>query len=210
MNKTFSYTILIGILLSLVACGGNGGQDVSEVTLPIETQLVVGTFKLEDTELAVTAEQAGNLLMFWQVYVDLGESDTAAQAEIDALVEQVQETMTAQQVETILSMQITQQDVVALVMEQGDSATNPGGQAGAGSAAGGASGFAPPDGGMEMGGGSPPDGGMMGGGEVGTTQPSDADQQVEAPGGEMPAGMLGVPSALLDALIQLLEQRARA
>jgi len=214
MKTAISLIILAGLALSLAACAGNAGQATPEASLPIASQLVVGTFRLEGTDLAVTPEQAADLLVLWQVYVDLGESDTAAQVEMDALVEQVQETMTVEQVNTILDMQVTQQDVFAVLVEQGGM----GSSAGAGSggdtstASSGAGGFAPPDGGMTGsppdGGGAPPDGGMMpAGGTGGTTSTS---QDGEAGAGASPAGGADVPTALVEALVRLLEQKVNS
>ena len=53
-------------------------------------EMVVGTFKLEGTDNAVTADQAAKLLPLWQVYKDLSASTSAAQEEVDALAEQIQ------------------------------------------------------------------------------------------------------------------------
>ncbi|MFZ5909372.1 MAG: hypothetical protein ACOYYU_05095 [Chloroflexota bacterium] len=214
MKKAISLIILTGLVLSLVACAGNAGQATPDTDgLPIASQLIVGTFRLEGTELAVTPEQAADLLVLWQVYVDLGESDAAAQAEIDALVEQVQVTMTAEQVDAILDMQIGQQDVFAVMLEQGGMGSNA--EAGSGStsvASGGGGGFAPPDGGMggspDGGGGAPPDGGMMPDGGAGGT--ASAGQGGETEAGAGPAGSVGVPTALVEALIRLLEQKVNS
>jgi hypothetical protein len=205
MKTAISLIILTGLVLSLVACADNAGQATPEAGLPIASQLVVGTFRLEGTELAVTPEQAAGLLVLWQVYVDLGKSDTAAQVEMDALVEQVQETLTAQQMAAIADMQMTQQDLSALLAEQGGvgSSARAGSDGDTSTANSGAGGFAPPDGGMT---GDPPDGGIMPGG--GAEQPASASQGGETGAGAGPAGGAGVPTALVEALIRLLEQRA--
>jgi hypothetical protein len=78
--------------------------------------------------------------LYWQVYQELSQSDTAAQAEIDGLVEQIEETMTADQMQAITAMNITQQDVftamqgVAFVSSNtsGSTVTLPSGSGGAG------------------------------------------------------------------------------
>ncbi|PJH74752.1 MAG: hypothetical protein CO064_10305, partial [Anaerolineae bacterium CG_4_9_14_0_8_um_filter_58_9] len=59
------------------------------------------------------------LLPLWQEYNELTRSDTAAQAEIDAVVAQIQETMTPQQVQAITDMKLTQQDEFSLMQELG-------------------------------------------------------------------------------------------
>ncbi|MFZ5820268.1 MAG: hypothetical protein ACOYYJ_10225 [Chloroflexota bacterium] len=215
MKKTILITLAALVVSSLVACAGNAGQATPETDgLPIASQLIVGTFRLEDTELAVTPEQATDLLVLWRVYVDLGESDTAAQVEMDALVEQVQESMTTEQVSAILDMQITQQDVFAVLVEQGGAGSSAGaGDGDTSAASGGGGGFAPPDGGMagsppDGGGGAPPDGEMMPDGGAGGT--ASAGQGAETGPGAGPAGSAGVPTALVEALIRLLEQKVNS
>jgi hypothetical protein len=89
---------------------------------------VVGTLQLEGTEQAVTSEQAQELLPMWQVYQDISNSSTAAQSEIDGLVEQIQETMSAGQMQAITVMNLTQQDVSATIQAQNITARSGGGQ----------------------------------------------------------------------------------
>jgi hypothetical protein len=179
---------------------------------------VVGTLKLDGTGQSVTAAQANDLLVMWQVYQDLINSDTAAQEEIDGLVEQIQETMTTDQMSAIKAMGLTQQDIFAVMQEQGgdfvqaqrsDSETfsfspNSGGGPGGGG---------PPDGGMA--GGAPPDGGMGGDmGAMGGAGPGTSTDQSQSTGtgsgAGRSAGSAGVPTALVDALIQYLQQIASA
>jgi len=74
---------------------------------------------LEGSESAVTAAQAKDLLPLWQVYSSLIASDTAAQEEKDALAQQIQETMTADQVKAIEALNLTQRDVFASMQELG-------------------------------------------------------------------------------------------
>ncbi|MEM7131929.1 MAG: hypothetical protein AAF702_36785 [Chloroflexota bacterium] len=71
-------------------------------------QLVVGTLQLEETENAVTAEQAGKLLPFWQGIV--GGAVTNAQ-ERNAVLKQIETTMTESQMQAIADMQLTFQDM---------------------------------------------------------------------------------------------------
>ena len=55
--------------------------------------------------------QAAALVPLWQAYAQLTSSNTAAQAEIDAVVSQIQSTMTPQQVQAITAMKLTRQDL---------------------------------------------------------------------------------------------------
>jgi len=95
MKKIFPPVLLLFTLI-MTACGSaqvNPTQASDDV--PVATMLVIGTLQLEGTQQAVTDEQAGELLPMWQVYQSLTNSSTAAQAEIDGLVEQIRETMTS-------------------------------------------------------------------------------------------------------------------
>jgi len=154
----------------------------------------------------------------WEVYQNLMSSDTAAQAEIDGLVDQIQETMTSDQMSAIKAMNLTQQDVFATMQEQGgdfvqarqsssssSSTQSGGGMPGSGGMPGGG---APPDGGGGMAGGAPPDGGMGGMGGAGSS--TSTDQSQSAGTGPGAGSAAGVPTALVEALIQYLQQIANA
>ena len=126
MKKTLFALILI-LALALTACGGTATETASagagglnadyENALSVQLQLSVGTFNLEGTDLAVDAEQAADLVPLWQVLNGLNESGTAAPEEIDALVVQIEETMTAEQIEAIAAMQLTRESMGAIMQE---------------------------------------------------------------------------------------------
>jgi hypothetical protein len=97
---------------------GNPAQ-LSEHPLPEVTQLAVGIFKLEETDLAVSAEQAGELLTLWQAYQSMSSSETTAPAELDALINQIKETLTTEQQQAIAQMQPTYQDMMNLFQSLG-------------------------------------------------------------------------------------------
>jgi hypothetical protein len=210
-------TIILCVLFALWMTACSGTQTIPTQVgdgLPTATQLVLGTLKLDGTEQTVTTDQANELLIMWQVYQELNSSDTAAQEEIDGLVEQIQETMMAEQTKSISAMNLTQQDIFTLMQEQGigmgqvrqnsnSSSTQSGG------------GFAPPDGGIAGGppdgggiaGGVPPDSGI--GGDLGGTVPNTSAGLSQNTGaGSGLGGTAEVPTALVDALIQYLEQIA--
>lgn len=218
MKKIFLTTLLL-LTLTLTACGSasNTSQASStqeSATLPTVMQLIVGTLKLDGTEQAVTSDQAKNLLVMWQVYQDLASSDTAAQEEIDGLVDQIQETMTAEQMKSISAMNLTQQDVMTLMQEQNigmaqSQQSNSETFSFSPDAGGGPGGGSPPDGGMA---GGPPDGGMGGDmGAVGGAGPNTNTDQTQSSGaGSSPGGTAGASTALVDALIQYLQKNANA
>ena len=163
--KKIVISVFVILMLTLTACGSasNGTQQAASTqqggSLPIQEQVLIGTFKLEGTPQAVTAQQAAQLLPLWQVYKDLSGSDTAAQEEIDGLIQQIQDTMTPEQMQAIAAMNITRQDIFTVMQDQG--ITQAGGQGqSSGSRSNGQNGngggFVPPDGG--------PPGGFSGGG----------------------------------------------
>jgi len=218
MKKIFLTTLLL-LALTLTACGSasNTSQASStqeSATLPTATQLIVGTLKLDDTEQAVTSDQAKDLLVMWQVYRDLASSDTTAQEEIDGLVDQIQETMTAEQMKSISNMNLTQQDVIALMQEQNIGMAQSQQSSSetfnfSPNADGGPGGGGQPDGGMA---GGPPDGGMGGDmGAIGGPGPNTSIGQTQSSGaGSSPGGIAGASTALVDAVIQYLQQVVNA
>lgn len=208
--KTKILSTLTLITLILTACGAASttpqtGPVTQDRTLPVATQLIIGTFKLDDTDQAVTPEQAAKLLPLWQVYQSLGTSDTAAQAELDALVEQIQETMTTEQMQAITDMNLTQQDVMAVMQEQGLGITqrsNTGNSDGSTSPQGGG-GFGPPDGFVP--GGAPPG---EGGGFGGQVQNLSQDQIATAQAARQERSETIVPNILINVLIEFLQAKA--
>jgi len=121
MNKTL-FALMMIFALSLTACGGASTETASltadyENAISVQLQLSAGTFKLEGTDLAVDAAQAAELIPLWQVLNSLNESGSAAPEEIDALIIQIQETMTAEQINAIVDMQLTIEDMGVVMQE---------------------------------------------------------------------------------------------
>lgn len=225
MKKHILLFVIFLLVISLSACGATSNEtqagsspmgDPSDGTLPEVTQIVIGTFKLEGTEQAVTAEQAADLLPLWHVYQSLSTSDTAAQEEIDALIKQIQETMTPEQMQAIADMKLDQEDVFALMQEQGISMGGEGSQnldpeqmATLQASRNSGGGFTPPGGGppggIPGGGGG---GGFPGGGQGGQSLNPDQIATAQAARGTRGGGFNRVPPPLLNALIQFLEEKA--
>lgn len=214
--KHISLSILLMLMLALTACGAASSANqqtdsaAPDGSLPAQMEILIGTVKLEDTDQAVTSEQAAELLPLWQVYRDLSSSDTAAQEEIDALVQQIQETMTPEQMKAITDMHLTRQDMFTVMQDQGinqgrdqsqDSGSRPGGQNGNGG------GFVPPEGGPPGGFGGGETGGFQGSGPGGQTFTPDQIATAQAARGQG-GGFNRIPSGLFDALIQLLQTKA--
>jgi hypothetical protein len=125
--------LMLVICLSgvLVACGSaanpsnsvngtsttNGAQ--SGTSLSKVNMLLVGTLKLDGTSNEVTAEQAAQLLPLWQAYRALSNSQTAAEAEVESLLNQIESTMTPDQVKAIQDMNLTSTDMADLMQSMG-------------------------------------------------------------------------------------------
>lgn len=85
----------------------------------VRNLLALGTLELAGTANAVTPEQAKGLLPLWQALLNLTGTDTVAEAELSALQNQINETMTADQMQAIASMQITNAQLSAFYSEYG-------------------------------------------------------------------------------------------
>ena len=121
--------VIVVLAIVLVACGAkatatttaggsggfaaNGTPGARNLTqpLPLAESLLIGTLKLQGTSNAVNATQAAALVPLWQAYAQLTSSNTAAQAEVDAVVTQIQQTLTPAQVQAITAMKLTRQDM---------------------------------------------------------------------------------------------------
>ena len=223
--KKITLTIFVFLILTLSACGiSNAANPVSGPqsdpaagALPEATQLIIGTLKLEDTNQSVTAEQAAELLPLWQTMLVLSESDTAAQQETEALTAQIQETMTAEQRQAITDMNLTREDMMSIMQEQGlamgggpagGQNTNPQGRDpnGGGFGPGGFPDGAPPQGGFP--GGGPGGGGPGGGGGQGSDL--TPDQIATAQASRQQGGGSLVPPILINAVIEYLQEKVGA
>lgn len=185
------WRVLIGLLviMTLVGCGTansdtRSDEQVSTETsqgvhlrddyadaLSIQGQLAVGTLLLEETELVVDEAMAAELLPLWRAAQSLINSDTAAVLEIEAVYNQIQDSMTPDQISTIAEMELTEETLTTM-MEEGELSLGQGGfTGGRGEGTGRGEVFIIPEGGFGPGGGFP--GGAPG----------------EGPGGGFPEGL---------------------
>ena len=121
--------ILLIILLSFAAallagCSGTTTTVSAASGLSTANKLALGTLKLEGTSQAVTVSQATQLLTLWQGYQSLNNSDTSSQVELDALVKQIDGTMTTDQIKTINAMDLTDQSVTEALTTLGGGITS--------------------------------------------------------------------------------------
>lgn len=219
MKKAITLSILTMFALVLTACGSRAsalGQNNGNASAPLpeSAKLLIGTLKLDGTPQAVTAQQAAKLIPLWQLYASLETSSTAASQEVDATVQQIQATMTAEQLQAINSMNITRRDEFTSLQQMGLGQANASGtpQPGGGRSQGGFSGGGGFGGGGGFAGGGFGGGGFGGGGNPGGGQgtrnfnPSQiaTAQAARAAGG----GANRISPALIDALIQFLQKKA--
>jgi hypothetical protein len=227
MTKKFYLFALLGLLIgSLVLAGcGSQTQEASPVAdesatasngearpngqggLPTQMKLAAGTLKLEETDLAVTAEQAAELLPLWKAAKSLVDSDNITSEEINAIYDQIEAAMTAEQMDAIEAMELSFEDLSEVFPDMqmglgggqfsdvdreamqatreamGDDFQPPNGFEGGGGG---------PEGGFPAGGGGGPDGGFPGGGG-GFGGDSDSGERVS------PA------ATIYDPVIELLE-----
>ena len=142
MNLMKKLGLLIVVVLLLTACGsestgvdvvensGSSAEDIeagreqlrvdyADNALSPALQLAVGTLLLEETDLAVDADQAATLVPYWKLYVTLTESDTTAPEELNALINEIQILMTPDQVSYIAGLELIQEDLMTLINELG-------------------------------------------------------------------------------------------
>ena len=135
--------------------------------LSVQGQLALGTIQLEESDQAIGETAAAELLPLWQALQSLSNSQTTATVEIDAVVNQIQDSMTAEQITAIAGMKLTEESLTTLI-EEGDFAFGRGNFGGAGrdvatdGGPGGEGGL--PGGGLPGGGGRGQGGGIPGGG----------------------------------------------
>ena len=81
--------------------------------------LLLGILSLADSDTPLTVEQATAMLPLWKAVRSLGESDTTAQAEIDALYTQIRGTLTEEQLTAIDGMHFNMESMASLAEELG-------------------------------------------------------------------------------------------
>ena len=139
MKKVMILLVVVLAILALSACGGStepaasganaGAANEVQTTvlenvrlsdgyadaLLVQTQLALGTLQLEDTDLAIDETLAAELLPLWRAVQSLGDSDTAAEAEVQAVINQIQDTMAPEQIATITGMQLTEESLSSMI-----------------------------------------------------------------------------------------------
>jgi hypothetical protein len=128
-RKMFKKTAIISVFLTLVvilsACGSaasasssSQSQQISPSSLTLQDKLGLGILKLEGTSQAVTASQASILLPLWKAVKPLSASDITSAAEMTALYQQIEDSLTAQQVQAIKNLNLTQSELTTMIQQQ--------------------------------------------------------------------------------------------
>lgn len=79
--------------------------------LPARNQFALGTLELAGSDLAITPAQAETLLPLWQVLLSTQKSGTAAEAEVNAILKSIEDSLTQDQLQAIKNMQLAQTDL---------------------------------------------------------------------------------------------------
>ncbi|MBI9046526.1 MAG: hypothetical protein JEZ06_18695 [Anaerolineaceae bacterium] len=124
-------TVLMVMVILFSACSTSSGNEEADTTEPVSTNgnnqaeiplsssLMIGTFKLEETDQAVTVEQAAELLPLWKAVNSFAGSGTASAEELQALYKQIESIMEDEQLNVIAAMGLTQEDMMTLMGELG-------------------------------------------------------------------------------------------
>jgi len=217
MKKIFLlFFSLLGIAAFALAGCANQASTATGATAQPEnaslspaTRLALGTLQLDSAGQEIPATQASELLTLWQAYQALSNSETTAQEELDALLDQIQAAMTTEQMHAIDQMELTSDTLTEALLASmpepiqpsSDTQATDQNSANAGPGAG-----RPPDGGMapDGAGGMAPDGaGGMADAGTGILTTADATGQETALDNN-------ITPMLLNALIRMLETKVQA
>lgn len=201
MKKRIAIIILV-LVVAIAAAGCVSQQARSDPPdgaamgeLPELTRLVMGVVSLEETDIAVSAEQADALLPLFKMVRALAESASVAEVEFEAVTGQIGDSLTEAPIASIDAMELTMADM-SVTMEQ------------LGLASASETGERPTSGTGER-----PEGGEMGGDQgPGGDETMSSEQIAEmiAERTSSGASMMAGGTELYDAVIDLLSERAIA
>ena len=222
-NKKWVVLMIVGMLaIILAACGGENPETASKSASDVSTsedgdpstegaeserpalmqaaQIPIGTLLLEGTEFAVEPDQAAELLPLWKAYRSLVESNTASSLEIDAVLGQIENTMTADQLQTITEMDLAPENMRDMMEELGLAPEE------ARTGNGATEGFSRPGGGI---GGGPGAGGPGGGqgGDFGADLSQEQIATLQADREKIGAGQNQFAIVFVEALVEFLEAK---
>jgi hypothetical protein len=119
MKKIFLPLVFLFSLL-LASCSGTAATPPTgdiyvspnlpvdyEGALPVRNQLALGTIELNQTNTTISAEQAQTLIPLWQALRSTQQAGGTAQAEVSALLTQIEAAMKPEQLKSIADMKLT-------------------------------------------------------------------------------------------------------
>ncbi|KPL91517.1 hypothetical protein [Levilinea saccharolytica] len=129
-TKINTSIMTIFLVLILAACSGtpavqapaqnqSGDPMADFANQPVENKLAVGILSLEGTDKAVTADQAKAMLPLWEAVKSLRTDPNTTAQEISGLYQQIQQTLTPDQVQAIQDLDLDPQEVQALMEKYG-------------------------------------------------------------------------------------------
>jgi hypothetical protein len=129
--KIVAISSLMLVLIFTAGCGlipGSSSTPPSTPVGPINSnysnaispaqQLLLGTMNLQGS-LVITSDEATQLLPFWEAYQDLSTSSTTSPLELQASLVGAEQAMTPDQVQAIVNMKLTSQDMATILQQQG-------------------------------------------------------------------------------------------
>jgi hypothetical protein len=209
-KKTIISILSLMILLSMAACSTNQATQAAsentqsssslstEATSPgtqstansgevTGEQLAMGILEMEGTDQAITADQAAQLLIFWQEVQTLNSDTTATSEQFQAIYTEIQGVLTETQMSAIQGITYNLADLQTLLTQLGIESSLGGGQY--------------PGNGQGMGNGTPAtdNGTPRAGGGQGNGQPdlqgTPGIQGGGGPGGDGTPAVMGTPNA---------------
>jgi hypothetical protein len=148
MKRLMTLISLAVLALSLAACSAAAISPVGAVepdtyqskvlttdyegAASVRNQLLLGTLALDGTGLAITAEQAAQLLPLWQALRGTSKTGGSSQQEINALLSQIEGVMSAEQLAAIKEMKLNTTSVQEWAKANGVTLGSNGGQSGMG------------------------------------------------------------------------------
>ena len=111
-----------------------------ENALSVRLQLNLGSLKLAETATPITPEQAKAMLPLWQGLQNMTNSGNSAQAEVNAILAQIEATFTPDQLTAIREMKLVSADIQTWAAAN-NVTSGGGGQPGSGQGQGGGSGM---------------------------------------------------------------------
>lgn len=150
MKRIVIPSLVLALALLLAACGGSPAPAANTTTgsdmyvspnlnlnyenaLPARLQFTLGSLKLAETDTPITPEQAKVMLPLWEGLLNMTRTGNSAQAEVNAMLGQIEATFTPEQLAAINNMKLTSADMQTWAATNGVTMGSGSGQPGQGS-----------------------------------------------------------------------------